>query len=77
MSYLGELVQVLDHKVKQLRNKTIPSVKILYRSQKFEEATGEPEEEIRKSYPHLFKGMLSFEDETLFKGGRAITSRVS
>ena len=36
----------------------------------FEEATWEPEEEMWKSYPHLFTGMLSFKDETSFKEGR-------
>jgi len=50
-----------------LRNKTILLIKVLWKSQKFEEATWEPEEEMRKSYPYLFKGILSFEDETLFK----------
>ena len=63
-------MQIVDHKVKQLRNKTIPLVKVLSRSQKFEEATWETEEEMQKFYPYLFEGMLSFEDETLFKEGR-------
>lgn len=43
LSYIEEPVQVLDHKVKQLRNKTIPLIKVLWKSQKFEEATWEPE----------------------------------
>ena len=46
LSYTGEPVQILDHKVKQLRNKTIPLVKVLWRSQKVEEATWETEEEM-------------------------------
>ena len=69
LSYTKEPVQILDHKGKQLRNKTIPLVKVLWRSQKFEEATWETEEEMRNLFPHLFGGMLSFEDETFFKGG--------
>ena len=32
LSYTEEPVQILDHKVKQLKNKTIPLVKILWRS---------------------------------------------
>ena len=70
LSYAEEPVQILDHKVKQLKNKTIPLVKVLWRSQKVKEATWEIEEEMRHLYPYLFRGMLSFEDETFFKGGK-------
>jgi len=64
MSYTEEPVQILDRKEKQLRSKIIPLVKVLWRNQHIEEATWELEEEMRKNYPHLFQGMLSFEDET-------------
>ena len=64
MSYTEEPVQILDRKEKQLRIKNISLVKILWRNQNIEEATWELEEEIRKAYPHLFQGTLSFEDET-------------
>jgi len=64
MSYAEEPVQILDRKEKQLRSKNISLVKILWRNQNIEEATWELEEEIRKAYPHLFQGTLSFEDET-------------
>ena len=42
LSYMEESAQ-LHHKIKSLRNKTIPLVKVLWRSQKFEEATWESE----------------------------------
>ena len=64
MSYAEEPVQILDRKEKQLRNKNISLVKVLWRNQNKEEATWELEEEIRKAYPQLFQGTLSFEDET-------------
>ena len=64
MSYTEEPVQILDRKEKQLRNKIISLVKVLWRNQHIEEATWELEEEMRKNYPHLFQGTLSFEDET-------------
>ena len=51
LSYAEEPVQVLDHKEKQLRNKTITFVKVLWRSQKIIEASWEPEEKMRKTYP--------------------------
>jgi len=63
-----ESVQILNRKEKQLRNKMIPLVNVLWRSQKIEEATWEPEEEMQKTYPQLFQGTSSFEDETSLWG---------
>ena len=57
--YMVEPVQIIDRKEKQLRNKMIPLIKVLWRSQKIEETTWEPEEEMRKSHPLLFQGTLS------------------
>ena len=70
LSYTEEPVQILDYKLKQLRNKTISLVKVLWRGQKLEEATWEPEEEMQQTYPHLFQAKLCFEDETLKKVDR-------
>ncbi|KAL5579009.1 hypothetical protein UlMin_011451 [Ulmus minor] len=47
-------VQILDFKVKTLRNKEIPLVKVLWRNQSVEEATWERESDMRASYPVLF-----------------------
>ncbi|XP_075500161.1 uncharacterized protein LOC142538748 [Primulina tabacum] len=57
-SYEEMLVQILDRKVKVLRNKEIGLVKVLWRNQVIEEATWEPEEEIKHRYPSLFDGMV-------------------
>ena len=54
LSFEEKLVQILDYKIKTLRNKDIPLVKVLWRNQKTEEATWEREEEMRTSYPELF-----------------------
>ena len=54
LSYEETPVQILDRKEKVLRNKTVPLVKVLWRGQKYEEATWEPEEQMRSSYPFLF-----------------------
>ncbi|XP_073275424.1 uncharacterized protein [Primulina huaijiensis] len=54
LSYLEVPVQILDHKVKVLRNKEIGLAKVLWRNQVIEEATWEPEEEMRQRYPDLF-----------------------
>ena len=47
-------VQILDRKEKVLRNKTVPLVKVLWRGQRYEEATWEPEAQMQSSYPSLF-----------------------
>jgi hypothetical protein len=47
-------VQILDRKEQQLRTKTIPLVKVLWRNRDVEEASWELENDIRNKYPHLF-----------------------
>ena len=47
-------VQILDRREQVLRNKTIPLVKVLWRSHTVEEATWEHEEQMKRHYPHLF-----------------------
>ncbi|XP_073016620.1 uncharacterized protein [Primulina eburnea] len=54
LSYDEIPVQILDRKVKVLRNKEIGLVKVLWRNQVIEEATWEPEEEMKQRYPNLF-----------------------
>ncbi|WP_227642582.1 hypothetical protein, partial [Klebsiella pneumoniae] len=48
-------VKILDSRVQQLRKKSIPLVKILWKHHGQEEATWERESEIRTKYPHLFE----------------------
>nr|XP_027062812.1 uncharacterized protein LOC113689206 [Coffea arabica] len=54
LTYEERPVRVLDRKVKELKNKQIPLVKILWKNHGVEEATWEMEEEMRKKYPGLF-----------------------
>ncbi|XP_073298474.1 uncharacterized protein [Primulina huaijiensis] len=54
LTYQEVPIQILDRKVKVLRNKEIGIIKILWRNQFVEEATWEPEEEMRQRYPELF-----------------------
>ncbi|VFQ86370.1 unnamed protein product [Cuscuta campestris] len=54
LSYEEEPVQILAREVKELRNKSIPLVKVLWRNHSTEEATWETEESMRTQYPHLF-----------------------
>ncbi|XP_071939157.1 uncharacterized protein [Coffea arabica] len=43
-----------EREVKELRNKKIPLVKVLWKNHGMEEATWELEEEMQKKYPDLF-----------------------
>ena len=65
-------MQILDRREQVLRNKTIPLVKVLWRSHSVEEATWEHEEMMKRHYPHLFDAgtnVLNFEEEILIRGG--------
>ena len=54
LTYEEEPVEILAHEVKELRNKKILLVKVLWRNHKTEEATWESEETMRQQYPQLF-----------------------
>ena len=54
LSYEERPVQILDRKMKTLRNKDIPLVKVLWRNHNFEEATWEREDVMKSTYPELF-----------------------
>ncbi|XP_071901027.1 uncharacterized protein [Coffea arabica] len=54
LTYEEKPVRLLDRKVKKLRNKQIPLVKILWKNHGVEEVTWEMEEEMQKKYPELF-----------------------
>ncbi|XP_073064095.1 uncharacterized protein [Primulina eburnea] len=54
LSYEEVSVQIIDRKIKVLRNKEIGFVKVLWRNHVIEEATWEPEKEMRQRYPDLF-----------------------
>ena len=69
LTYEEKLVKLLDRKVKELRNKRILLVKVLWRNHGIEEATWEVEEEIRQKYPNLFPNQdMNFVDEILLRG---------
>ena len=55
LSYEEQPVQILGREEKELRNKTISLVKVLWRNHLVEEATWEREEQMRSQYPHFFQ----------------------
>ena len=54
LTYEEELVEILAREVKELQNKKILLVKVLWRNHKTEEATWESKETMWKQYPQLF-----------------------
>ena len=54
LSYEEQPVQILEREEKELRNKKISLVKVLWRNHLVEEATWERKDQIRSQYPHLF-----------------------
>ncbi|XP_075486312.1 uncharacterized protein LOC142525911 [Primulina tabacum] len=54
LSYHERPVQILDRKVKVLRNKEIGIMNVLWSNQVIKEATWDPEEEMKQRYPALF-----------------------
>ena len=54
LTYEEEPVEILAREVKELRNKKIPLVKVLWINHKTKEATWESEERMRQQYPQLF-----------------------
>ena len=54
LTYEEEPVEILAREVKELRNKKILLVKVLWRNHRTEEATWEREETMRQQYPQLF-----------------------
>ena len=71
LTYEEGPVQILDRRDQVLRSKTVPLVKVLWRNHSVEEATWEPEEQMRRQYPQLFdSGMLfKFRGRNFYKEG--------
>lgn len=54
MTYEEYPIRILDREVKELRNHTIPHVKVQWNEHIGREATWKLEKAMRESYPHLF-----------------------
>ena len=68
MSYEEEPMRILAREVKELRNKRVPLVKVLWLKHGIEEATWETESSMKERYPNLFTGKI-FGDENFLSGG--------
>ena len=54
LSFKIQLVGIVDQRMKELRNKVSPMVKVLWRSDKVEKMTWETEASMRSRYLYLF-----------------------
>ena len=68
-------VAILDRQVRKLRSKEISLVKVLWRSDQVEEENWEPEEAMRRQYPHLFAVcyLLVLRTKLNFRGLKNVT----
>ena len=62
MSYAEEPIQILACEIKEIRNKRIALVKVLWHRNGVEESTWELEDTMKKQYPNLLTGKI-FRDE--------------
>ncbi|GKE99542.1 putative reverse transcriptase domain, ribonuclease H-like domain, aspartic peptidase domain protein [Tanacetum coccineum] len=74
LNFVEEPVEIMDRKVKQLRQSRIPVVKVRWKSKRGPEFTWECGDQIHAKYLHLFQTSLRHptksRDEISFKGGR-------
>jgi len=71
-------MKVLDYNVKELRNKKIPIIKILWRNSQIEEVTWERESQMRQKHPELFldsSTRFNFKDKISFLGEENVKTR--
>ena len=54
LAYKEHPIQILDLRVKQLCNKSIPLVKVLWANHDSSKVTWETEEDMKNKYPYLF-----------------------
>ena len=54
LTYEETHVQIVDRKEQVLRSKVIPLFKVLWKNHEREEATWEPEAQMRRQYPQFF-----------------------
>ncbi|GJR04116.1 putative reverse transcriptase domain-containing protein [Tanacetum coccineum] len=54
LNFIEEPVEIMDREVKRLKQIRIPIVKVRWNSRRGPEFTWEPEDQMKKKYPHLF-----------------------
>ncbi|GJX34228.1 hypothetical protein Tco_0245785 [Tanacetum coccineum] len=57
--FVEELVEIMDHEVKRLKQSHIPIIKVRWDSRRGPEFTWEREDQFKNKYPHLFTNLAS------------------
>ncbi|GJR43872.1 hypothetical protein Tco_1311975 [Tanacetum coccineum] len=55
LNFIEELIEIMDHEVKRLKQSRIPIVKVRWNSRRGPEYTWEREDQMQKKYPHTFR----------------------
>ncbi|GJU27443.1 hypothetical protein Tco_1166064 [Tanacetum coccineum] len=64
LNFIKEPVEIMDRKVRRLKQSRIPIVKVHWNSQRGTEFTWEREDQMQKKYPHLFANPTSMSKAT-------------
>ncbi|GJS98358.1 putative reverse transcriptase domain-containing protein [Tanacetum coccineum] len=64
LNFIEEPVEIMDRKVKRLKQSRIPIVKVRWNSRRGPEYTWEREDQMQKKYPHLFANLESASQAT-------------
>ena len=64
LSYEEKPIGIMARDVRRLRRREIPLVKILWKNHRDNEATWDCEDDMRRSYPELFRQGSTFEDKS-------------
>jgi hypothetical protein len=70
-------VKILDTVMKRASNFEVWICRVQWSRHGVEEATWEPEDALKKEFPHLFRSQPNLEDEIHFKWGRFVTPAFS
>ncbi|GJR00853.1 hypothetical protein Tco_0523837 [Tanacetum coccineum] len=54
LHFVEELVEFMDHEIKQMKRSRIPIIKVKWNSKRGPEFTWEREDQFKQKYPHLF-----------------------
>ncbi|GJW91936.1 hypothetical protein Tco_0169489 [Tanacetum coccineum] len=60
LHFVEESIEVMDHKIKQLKRSRIPIIKVRWNSKRGPEFTWEREDQFKQKYPHLFTKTATF-----------------
>ncbi|GKB26497.1 putative reverse transcriptase domain-containing protein [Tanacetum coccineum] len=64
LNFIEEPIEIMDRKVKRLKQSHIPIVKVRWNSRRGPEFTWEREDQMKKKYPHLFANLAPASKDT-------------